>query len=385
MIQRTGKKTSTASGPRNAYDQLVNAKKLKGDAYQEKVLSKLEALHQQLLTYTAQPQKKKLQWLIMGNKATKSDPKGLYIWGSVGRGKSMLMDLFFRFAPLEPKRRIHFHAFMQEVHASIHAFRKQHGKNVQKHDPIPPVAAQIAEQSMLLCLDEFQVTDVADAMILSRLFTELFLMGVVVVATSNLPPDALYAGGLQRDRFLGFVDVLKTYVQVVELESNEDYRTKQLQSLKRVYFTPLGKEADQAIGEVFTTLTQGKEPQQTVIDVQGRKLEIDICADGVACMTFKELCEKPLGAADYLALARRFHTLLLLDVPALSPEKRNEAKRFVTLVDVLYEQKCKLILSAALPPEKLYPKGDESFAFQRTVSRLKEMQSETYLALPHQR
>ncbi|GJL96997.1 MAG: cell division protein ZapE [Hyphobacterium sp.] len=309
-------------------------------------------------------------------------PKGLYLWGGVGRGKSMLMDMFFRNAPVAAKRRVHFHEFMQETHARIGVWRKRDERKKGQNDPIPPVAKDIAKTARLLCFDEFQVTDIADAMLLGRLFEQLFEIGVVVVATSNRVPDDLYKDGINRQLFLPFIGELKTRLDVMEISSGADHRLAQLTAAP-VYYSPNGPESDAALDAAWHRLTQGAEPKACTITVHGRAVPVPSEAAGVARFTFEELCARPLGAADYLALAAKFHTLLIEGVPRLSPDKRNEAKRFVTLIDALYEAKTKLIMSAATDPEGLYPAGDGAFEFERTASRLMEMRSEIYLAAAH--
>ena len=319
-------------------------------------------------------------------------PKGLYLWGGVGRGKSMLMDMFFEQAPKTPKRRVHFHEFMQEVHGAIGAWRKlssderrAQGNHVRGagDDPIPPVAKGIANSARLLCFDEFQVSDIADAMILGRLFEQLFDRGVVVVATSNRVPDDLYRDGINRQLFEPFIDRLKTRLDVMEIAEGTDHRLAQLTAAP-VYYTSLGEAADRSMDEAWSRLTQDAEAHAGSIMVQGRTLPVPCEAAGVARFSFTDLCAKALGAADYLSLAARFHTVLLDRVPQLSPDKRNEAKRFVTLIDALYEAKTKLIMSAATEPDDLYPSGDGSFEFERTASRLMEMRSADYLGARHE-
>jgi cell division protein ZapE len=314
--------------------------------------------------------------------------RGLYIWGAVGRGKSMLMDLFFESAPVKDKRRVHFHDFMQETHAFIHAWRsmgpaerKRHPAHVREaaEDPIAPAAKATADRMSLLCFDEFHVTSIADAMILGRLFDQLFDRGVTVVATSNRAPDELYRDGINRQLFLPFIARLKRELDVFELKSARDFRLERLVSAP-VYYAPLGAQADASMADAYARLTGGIEPEEETLEVQGRKLRITRASGGVARLGFEELCARPLGAADYLALARRFHTLLLDGVPMLGPERRNEAARFVTLVDVLYERRTKLVMSAAAEPDRLYPNGDGAFEFERTASRLFEMRSAEYLA-----
>ncbi|HJU15581.1 MAG TPA: cell division protein ZapE [Stellaceae bacterium] len=302
-------------------------------------------------------------------------PRGLYLWGPVGRGKSMLMDLFFAGVPLAAKRRVHFHAFMLEVHD-----RLERARRARAPAPILAVAADIAQAAKLFCFDEFEVTDIADAMILERLFTALFAAGVVVVATSNRPPDALYENGLQRDRFLPFIALLKQKLEAFELSGGRDYRLARLNG-RRVYFHPLGPEAHEALARAFAELTDGAKGERRVLPVKGRLIEIPRAARGAAWFGFAELCERPLGAADYLAIAEHFTALIVEGVPRLGRAQRDAARRFNILVDTLYEARRLLIASAEVAPEDIYPAGDGSFAFQRTVSRLHEMQSERYLDL----
>jgi len=318
----------------------------------------------------------------------KPAPKGLYIWGGVGRGKSMLMDVFIETAPVKTKRRAHFHEFMQDAHARINHWRglsKSERRRQPEHvkgagdDPIPPVARALASEARLLAFDEFQVTDIADAMILGRLFEGLFEEGVVVVATSNRYPDDLYRDGINRQLFLPFIDLLKEKLDIHELDGGVDHRLRQLEAAP-VYYCPLGADADHAMDLAWERLTSGAAPQRCVLEVQGRELVVEREVAGVARFGFKELCARALGAADYLAIAARFHTVLLDRVPQLSPDKRNEAKRFVTLIDALYEAKTKLVMSADAEPDDLYPSGDGAFEFERTASRLMEMRTHDYLA-----
>ena len=306
-------------------------------------------------------------------------PTGLYLWGGVGRGKSILMDLFYQCIPSTPKRRVHFHAFMLDVHARVFRLRQDPSN---KGDPLRAVARQISEETTLLCFDEFQVTDTADAMILSRLFKKMFERGIVVVATSNRPPGDLYLHGLNRDLFLPFIDMLSERTEVVHLDGARDYRLEQLRSIG-VFHTPLGAESEQELAAAFHQLTGKERGDPLTLLAQGRSLTIPNAASGVGQCTFAELCEQPLGSADYLAIAETFNTLIVSRIPKMSPEKRNEAKRFTTLIDALYEHKVNLICSADALPNDLYTDGHGSFEFARTVSRLIEMQSPDYMALGH--
>jgi cell division protein ZapE len=309
-------------------------------------------------------------------------PRGLYVWGAVGRGKSMLMDLFFEAAPVARKRRVHFHEFMLARHAFLREARERGkgGRNGQD-DLIAQAARQIAEQTRLLCLDEWQVTDIADAMILGRLFAQLFERRVVIVATGNRPPEDFYKNGLNRQLFLPFIDMFKANLDVVELTAVRDYRLERLMAAP-IYHTPLGPAASRHMDETWTRLTHGAAPHPVHLEVQGRRLEAPRAAAGCARFSFAELCAQPLGAADYIEIAEVFHTVLVDDVPQLTPEKREEAARFRILIDALYEAKTKLVCSAAAEPAALYPEGEQSFEFQRAASRLMEMRSKDYLAAP---
>ncbi len=317
----------------------------------------------------------------------KQSPKGLYLWGGVGRGKSMLMDWFFEALEVKEKSRVHFHAFMLDVHEQIGIWRKLTDKDRKRadhfvrgagDDPIAPVAKLIADRSQVLCFDEFHVTDIADAMILSRLFEALWSRGVVVVATSNRPPEDLYKHGLNRELFEPFIELMPEHLIIHEFEGEVDHRLRQLTAAP-VYYSPLGDGAELAIESAWNRLTGAAIARPATLRVQGRDLVLENTAAGTARTTFHRLCGNPLGAADYLKLAHSFQTLILENVPVMDRSMRNEAKRFVTLVDALYETKTKLVMSAAGEPSELYLKGDGSFEFERTVSRLMEMRSEDYL------
>nr|RAW00792.1 cell division protein ZapE [Aerococcus urinae] len=368
-----------SKGPLSTYRRKIAKGEIAADAAQARAAERLQHLHDELAAWKPGKRVGPLAAFGIGRKVT--PPEGVYIWGGVGRGKSMLMDLFFATAPLRRKRRVHFHAFMQETHERIFNWRqREKAGEVKGGDPIPPVAAEIAKAANLLCFDEFQVQDIADASILGRLFTQLFEAGVVVVATSNIAPDDLYAGGLNRDRLIPFIALLKERMDVVHLDSATDYRLDRIKGMP-VYYTPADGRAKSALDLAFRHLTDVEHGHPTTLALKGRAVEVPEAAHGVARFGFDDLCAKPLGAADYLKIASSFHTVLVDHVPVMGPDKRNEAKRFVTLIDALYEAKTKLILSAEAEPQALYPKGDGAFAFERTVSRLLEMQSADYLAL----
>jgi cell division protein ZapE len=367
-------------GPLPRYRALQRDGSLSHDFAQELAAEKLQSLWKALKNY--KPSEKNGGWrerLGLARRREMDAPQGLYIFGPVGRGKSMLMDLFFATAPVAEKRRVHFHAFMIEVQETLHRWRQDNGR---QDDIIGMLADKIAGEATLLCFDEFHVTNIADAMILGRLFEALFERGVVVVATSNWAPDDLYKDGLQRDRFLPFIALFKEKLDVLELDAARDYRLQRVKDM-RVYHYPLGELAARQMRDAFHRLTGGVEPRRGSLIVQERKLEIARQADGVAWFDFEELCARPLGSADYLAIATHFNTVLIDGVPRLSPDLRDQARRFVNLIDALYEHRTTTIIAAADAPERLYPAGDGSFEFQRTVSRLNEMQSVDYLQRPH--
>ena len=362
------------------YARAVSSGDLDPDSDQRRVAERFASLETELEEYQAARNRSALASLFSSRVRA---PEGVYVHGGVGRGKTMLMDMFFQASGFESKQRIHFHEFMQNVHAQVHNRRQAHSKGfVEGGDPIPPVADDIARNARLLCFDEFQVTDITDAMILGRLFTALFERGVVVVATSNRHPDTLYEGGLNRALFLPFIAMLKERMDVVSLDGDTDYRLERLNGAP-VYYTPLGPSTDARIQSIWQSLTNVPEGAPSTLEVQGRILEVPQASKGVARFAFSDLCERPLGAADFLKVARNFHTVVLERIPELTPAKRNEAKRFVNLIDSLYNNKVKLIASAATEPDGIYPAGDGTFEFARTVSRLFEMQSADYMALAH--
>ncbi len=365
--------------PSQTYARWLQEGRIMADSGQHTAITALDALCVSLQDYTPTPY---THWLKKIFQPATKPPHGLYLWGDVGRGKSMLMDLFFDHAPTPRKRRVHFHAFMKEVHENLFEWRKTHADNPKAKDPVPDLAHMIAQEYTLLCFDEMQVHDIADAMILGRLFSALFAQGVVVIFTSNRPPKDLYKDGLQRERFLPFISLLEHRLKVVEVASPVDYRRQKIADLRQTYVYPLGTNADAFMQKSFDYLTQGHKPSVEVLHVQGRSLPIKRSAAGVAWMDFSDLCDATLGASDYLQLATHFHTLLLDKIPQMSKDHRNSAKRFVTLIDVLYEHRVKLMCAAAVDPEQLYEAGDGTFEFARTVSRLIEMQSTHYLNQP---
>jgi len=351
------------------YRAAVSRGELKDDAAQRHAAQSLQSLARALANY--RPRRR----LFF---AATPPPRGIFIWGDVGRGKSMLMDLFFAEAPSKAKLRVHFNSFMTDVHAQIHQQRQREGSD----DPIPPVARAIAERARLLCFDEFQVGDVADAMILGRLFEQLFERGVVIVATSNIPPERLYEGGLNRQLFLPFIEQIRQRLDIVELNGPVDYRLQRMSGLN-VYLQPPGAGADAAMDAAWQRLTDSKQGSSVKLTVLGRALIVPQAAKGVARFGFDELCARPLAAADYLAIAHSFHTVLIDHIPCLTPAQRNEARRFVVMIDTFYDEGVKLICSAAAPPDALYVSGDGADTFRRTASRLHDMQSADYLRRGH--
>ncbi len=352
--------------PSERLAEAISAERLKPDAVQQRAAELLTHLSNNLAEW------KDRKPGLFGRRSP--SPRGVYLYGGVGTGKSLMMDLFFETAPVERKRRVHFHQFLQEVQTRITEERAK-----KDRDPLPRVASAIAREARLLCFDELQVTDVGDAMILGRLFEGLFAEGVVMVATSNRHPSELYKNGLNRQLFEPFIDMIEAQLFLYELDSGRDYRLERLEAAP-VYYAPLGSQADAAMDAAFDRLATGAKARACTLVVKGRTLDVPHEAAGVARFSFEELCDRPLGPGDYLALADRFHTLMIDRIPLLTPDKRDQAKRFVTLIDALYEVKTKLVVSAAAEPDGLYPEGDYAFEFQRTASRLMEMRSREYLA-----
>lgn len=359
------------------YRALEAAGEIRPDPDQAKAIERLDRLAAELEA----PPSTGLFGRLLGRKPP--SPRSVYLWGGVGRGKSMLMDLMFTHTAIAEKRRVHFHEFMLEVHERLNVERKKEAGN-----PIPPVAAALAEGIRLLAFDEMVINNTADAMVLSRLFTELLGQGLSVVATSNRPPADLYKDGINRQLFLPFIATVEREFDVLQLNGPVDYRRDRLGST-RLWHVPNGPVATEALSAAFFRLTDHAVEERAAVPSEdipvpgGRTLHVPKALKGVAVFSFKRLCGEARGAADYLAIARRFHTVILVGIPRLGPENRNEAARFVTLIDALYEHNVKLLAAADAEPEELYREGDGRFEFERTVSRLNEMRSDDYLARGH--
>ena len=367
-------------GPLAAYRDKLDSGELLTDPAQALVAERLQALHLRLRGYDpvpATPDRRRFWHRRHRDDLPDDYPNGLYLVGDVGRGKTMMMDLFFAAAEVPRKRRVHFHAFMQDVYRRMQVQRLS-----AQGDPIPLVAAQIAQESALLCFDEFQVTNVADATILGRLFEALFAAGTVVVATSNTRMDDLFAGQPGRDAFLPFIAILKRHLDMIVMHGSRDWRRQQLRGMP-TWHVPANAQADAALDEAFRTLTAGAEARPERLRILGHTLAVPHAASGVARFDFEALCGQPLGAGDYLALATHYQALILDGVPRLSPDNYDVARRFIVLVDALYDHRVKLVASADATPDTLYQRGEGAQAFERTASRLHEMQSRAYLALPH--
>ena len=355
-------------GPYNFYRDKVKAGDLRPDPEQDKAAAALQTL------YDGLTKGRRKGFFGFGKSFGQSGAvPGVYMYGGVGRGKSMLMDLLMDTLPETVRaRRVHFHDFMIETHDWLHQKRGQKAVD----NLLPAYAAKVAKELRLLCFDEFHVTNVVDAMILSRLFTVLFDKGVSVVATSNWPPDRLYEGGLQRERFLPFIDLLKTQTAIVHLDSDTDYRTRAVQDIE-TYFWPLNRVTQEKADDLFAGLTDGAAPETQTLTVKGRAIDIQ-ATRGIARCHFSQLCEQPHAAEDYIKVAEAFHTVFLEGVPKMGYDRRNEVKRLMLLIDVLYDRGIRAVITADAPPGKLYYGHDHAFEFERTVSRLMEMQSSGY-------
>jgi len=375
------------AGPLPAYRARIAAGALSADPAQAQAAEVLQDLWRRTRDYDPQPGAAAEEGGLFSRffrrkameEAPPGAPHGLYLVGAVGRGKSMLMDMFFATAALPRKQRLHFHQFMQQCHRRIHLWKQQHGDAA---DPIPPLADAIAADAALLCFDEFQVHDIVDAMILGRLFEALFQRGTVIVATSNTAPDDLFKGKPGRDAFLPFIALIKRHIDVVHLDAARDYRRERIRGLP-TWHAPADARADRALDAAFAELTGEPQGKPDSLSLLGRSIPVPQAARGVARFDFDALCGKPLGPADYLAIATHFHTLVIDAIPRLGPENFDRARRFITLIDAMYEHRCKLVASAEATPDLLYERGENAAMFERTASRLTEMQSQDYLALPH--
>ncbi|HTQ81930.1 MAG TPA: cell division protein ZapE [Pseudolabrys sp.] len=366
------------------YAALIGAGKIEADPGQGVLAGHLAALERRLEQNILAQKSSSLGWLFGQRQKDRSAVRGLYIYGEVGRGKTLLMDLFFETSAVRRKRRVHFHEFIADVHERVHVYRQELKNGNSGPDPIHRAAEAIAEEAWLLCFDEFHVTDIADAMILGRLFTRLFELGVVVVATSNLAPSELYRDGLNRALFLPFIALLQKQCEVVRLEARVDFRLEKLTGVP-TWYVPDDAKAQSALDEAWRRLAGSHAGATHELMVKGHAVRVPQAAMGVARFSFADLCGQPLGASDYLRIAHEFHTIILDHIPAMDYERRNEAKRFIILIDTLYDHAVKLLASAQAQPDDLYraDQGFEVLEFARTASRLIEMRSQAYLGLPH--
>ena len=367
------------------YAARIAAGLIERDAGQETVVRMLAVLETELAGRRLARKSSSLGWLFASRVRAQPPIKGAYIFGDVGRGKTMLMDMFFDASRVMRKRRVHFHEFMAEVHERIHALRQQiKAGEVKDADPIQLAAAAIARETWLLCFDEFHVTDIADAMILGRLFKRLFELGVVVVATSNVAPGELYRNGLNRSLFLPFIVLIEEHMTIVRLAARTDFRLEKLAGAS-IWHVPADAAAAAALDEAWGRLTAGRAGEERYLPLLGRALRVPRASMGIARFSFRDLCQQPLAGADYLKIAHEFHTVLVDQIPIMDYARRDEANRFVILIDTFYDNAVKLVASAAAEPDALYraSEGFEAHAFRRTASRLIEMGSQSYLALPH--
>ena len=380
MLEGIIKPNNNKLPPLESYQSLIKTGELKTDILQELGAKKLQNIYENIESHQLTKNNWKLGWknFLRIRQPNNEIPRGLYIHGPVGRGKSMLMDLFFNSSQVKQKRRVHFHAFMLEVQQRLTKERN----TKKRQDPLMAVASDIAESTWLMCFDEFHVVNIADAMILSRLFQKLFEQGVVVIATSNTSPQELYKNGLQRDRFLPFIDLICDHLDIFDIDTGIDFRLDRLKG-QPVYYSPIDKTSTRKLNQAFETLTDNDPTTEVELSVLGRKIIVSKAAHGVARFSFDELCRTPRSAADFLTIANRFHTIMIDGIPKLHADEREVAKRFVVLIDSLYEKKVNLFASAETEPSRIYSSGDITFEFQRTISRLIEMQAEDYLSSIH--